>query len=133
MELQNQAPESVDLEDALEFLVPRGFPTFDQFRKDPDKYRGRPDELLESIQNSVTIPQHRKLLAEQRCYWRYGKEHFPLEKLERVLVENGYTVRDCDMLIQYRENDSGTGKDVIHVRVFPKHEMRSMGAVVPNG
>jgi hypothetical protein len=120
-----------DFESCLSQLIADGsFPSFDEFKKNPDKYRERPDALFESIDRSMIFG--RKDLARQKIFWRYGKESFTLGKLERVCLENGYRIQDVDIMPFRMRNSSGTGKDEIYVRVFPKHEIQSMGAVVPN-
>lgn len=117
------------LEDMLEVLIPMGFPTFDEFRKNPDKWRESKSSFFESIDRSMV--HDRKNLAKQKIYWRYGKEAFTLEKLEGVCKDNGYEIDQVDMLPFRMKNSSGTGKDEVLVRVFPKHELKSMGAVIP--
>lgn len=119
-----------DFESCLSQLIAEGsFPSFDEFRKNPDKYRERPEALFESIEMSMI--SDRKNLYKQKIYWRDGKESFSLGKLERVLKEQGYTVDQVD-LIPFRSVNSIGGKDEIFVRVYPKSEMRNMGATVAN-
>lgn len=128
---RSKPTDDLDLATMVNFLTPRGFPTFDEFRKDPEKYRLGRYQLFESIENSTTI--QRNLLAKQKVYWRYGKEAMSYGKLMRVMAEDGYKPEDCDCIPFRDVNGSGTGKDLILVRVFPKSEMKAMGAIVPNG
>jgi hypothetical protein len=134
---EKPSPEQLDtmadeFDQCLSVLVAEGsFPSFDEFKKNPDKYRERPDALFESIDRSMVTG--RRDLAKQKIYWRYGKESFTLGKLERVCKENGYRICDVDIIPFRNPNSSGTGKDEIYVRVFPKSELRAMGAVIPNG
>ena len=133
MESNNKTPH-FDEEEMLEclfVLIAEGsFPSFDEFKKNPDKWRERPDALFESIDRSMIMG--RKDLARQKIYWRHGKESFTLGKLERICKENGYSLRDVDIVPFRNTNSSGTGKDEIYVRVFPKSELQSIGAVIPN-
>jgi hypothetical protein len=133
VESNNRTPpfDEDEAMDCLAVLISEGsFPSFDEFRKNPDKYRERPDALFESIDRSMIVG--RKDLARQRIYWRYGKEAFTLGKLERVCKENGYSLKDVDMVPFRISNNTGTGKDEILVRVFPKSELQTMGVTVPN-
>lgn len=120
-----------DFENCLQQLVREGsFPSFDEFSKNPDKWREHPEEILATIERSMQ--GNRKDLAKQKHYWRYGKEHFSLGKLARVCAENGYKLSEVDMIPFRSTNTSGTGKDEIFVRVFPKTELQKMGAIIPN-
>lgn len=120
------------MDECLNQLVAEGsFPSFDEFRKNPDKYRERSDALFESIDRSMI--EGRKDLAKQKVYWRHGKESFSLGKLERVCADHGYKISEVDIIPFRSTNTSGTGKDEIFVRVFPKIELQTMGAVIPNG
>lgn len=131
MQSNNKTPHfEDDFEHCLSELIKDGsFPSFDEFKKNPDKWRENKEQLFESIDMSMMT--NRKDLARQKIYWRYGKEHFSLGKLERVLKENGYKMSDIDM-IPYRSLNTASGRDEVFVRVFPKTELRSMGAVVAN-
>lgn len=122
--------EGTDLEDHLAVLIPRGFPTFDEFKKNPDKYRLRPDDLFRAIQDSSQI--NRADLAKQKVYWRDGKESMTLGKLMRVAAEAGYTLDQLEIVPLRTLNSTGTGKDEVLVRVYPKSEVRAMGGIVAN-
>lgn len=121
---------SDDIDDYLAQLIPAGFPTFDEFKKNPDKFRLGRYQLFESVQNSTTID--RKQLAKQKMYWRYGKHPIGFNELERIVVEEGYKLEDIEVMPYRAKNDSGTGKDVVYVRFFPKVEIQLMGGVIPN-
>lgn len=124
-------PDFEDFENCLAQLIQEGsFPSFDEFSKNPDKWRERPEAILESIDRSMQAG--RKDLAKQKVYWRYGKECFTLGKLARVCAENGYKLADVEMIGFRMKNSSGTGKDEMLVRVFPKDELKRMGAILPN-
>ena len=119
-----------DIEEYMPFLVSAGFPTFDQFRKNPEKYRLERYQLFESVQNSTTID--RKQLAKQKMYWRFGKKPISFSELERIITEEGFKIEDIEVMPFRDKNASGTGKDVIYVRFFPKIEIKLMGGIIPN-
>lgn len=132
MPLENKIPNfEDDFEECLTQLIAEGsFPSFDQFKKNPDAWRERPEQLFESIDASMITG--RKDLKNQKHYWRDGKESFTVEKLQRVVKEQGYKMSEVDMIPFRTYNTSGTGKDEIFVRVYPKSELHGMGAIVAN-
>lgn len=126
----NKPDMPLEFDDMVAFLTSRGFPSFDQFRKNPEKFRLNRYDLFESIEKSMTID--RNDLAKQKMYWRYEKQTVTFGQLLRRIQEEGYKPEDVDVMPYRAKNDSGTGKDVIYVRVFPKFEIRMMGGVIPN-
>jgi hypothetical protein len=119
-----------EFESDMRELHASGFPTFDEFRKNPDKWRAAATEVFESAQNSFVDPLARSRLSKQKYYWRYSKESFPLEKLEHICKEEGYTPDQVDILPMRQTGP--TAKDEMIIRFFPRHELKAMGAVLPN-
>lgn len=119
------------LEDMLEVLIPQGFPTFDEFRKNPDKYRNRADQLLESADTSTQ--SFRKALTKQKYCWRNTYLCDSLEKIERIAKEEGFTVDDLEMQPRVLST-TGTSQATIEIMVhfWPKAEFKAMGGVVAN-
>ncbi len=125
------SPFQDDFEHCLATLVAEGsFPSFEEFAKNPDKFREQKEHLFIAIDGSML--DNRKELGKQKIFWRYGKESFTLEKLQRVCADHGYSPEDVDMMPFRMKNATGTGRDEILVRVFPKSELKLMGAVLPN-
>jgi len=132
---ETAAPDlkDISLEDILAFLIPRGFPTFDEFRRNPDKYRTRPEEILEHADGSTDI--FRKALLTQKYFWRdqvdCGKS---LEKIERICKEEGFSLMDLEMqpIVKPQNGTSKDGDVVIEVHFWPKSEFRARGGVVAN-
>lgn len=123
-------PFNIPEEHELKWLIDHGFPTFDEFKKNPDRWRLGKEQLFESIDRSTDMD--RKNVAKQRLYWRDGKTTMSLEKLQAIAASEGYSLSDIDILPFREINGSGTGKDVIHVRVYPRWELVAMGVKVPN-
>lgn len=123
----------MDLEDMLALLVPMGFPTFDQFKKNPDKYRIGVEQLFESADGSTTMG--REKLATQTYYWRDQYDcGTSLEKVERIAKEEGYGIGDLEMQPKVHKLDgtSGEGRRWICVHFWPKAEFKAMGGIVTN-
>lgn len=109
---------SVDLndltiQDVMEDPRRFGMPTFEEFRKDPEKWKGRSDELLVSAEGSTTVKSLRDSI-EKQTYSCLGYDcGTSLEKVERIATEEGYKVSDLEMAPEIRP-DVG-GKVRIHV------------------
>lgn len=73
-----------------------GMPTFDEFRKDPDKYRISRDDLLARADNSSTSDL-RKFIRKQVYIWDNKHVVDSLEQLERICKEEGFEQHDLDM------------------------------------
>lgn len=75
-------------------LSAAGFPTFDQFRKNPDKWREAADEVLKAVDESTHA--FRGLVVKQR-YEAFGYPCDTLEQVERICRDEGVALRDLDM------------------------------------
>lgn len=93
-----QTLSDLTLEDLYEDPKRFGMPTFEEFRKDPEKYKGRHDELLALADASSTVKELRDKIQTQtyKCMgFDCGKS---LEKVERIVKEEGYTMTQMDMV-----------------------------------
>lgn len=132
--LSNAPSQDMALEDMLEFLIPRGFPTFDEFKKNPDKYRINPEHLFESADGSVTTGM-RKRLFRQKYYWRDQYDcGDSLEKVQRIAKDEGYEITDLEMQprVATMDGTSKQGRVEITVHFWPKAEFKAMGGIVAN-
>lgn len=131
--MQNDYKNEEEFESMLGALVHAGiFPSFEEYRKNPDKWQKRPEELFESIDQSTL--SHKKRLIKQKYRWKDLWECKTLEELERVYKGEGFTMDDLEMVPSIR-NANGTdpkGDIEIVVSLWPKNELRAMGGVVAN-
>jgi len=125
--------QDIDLDEAIHWLTKHTtFPTFDEFRKNPDKWRLRPEELFESADASTQT--FRRQLKDQKYYW---KDQFDcgdsLEKVERIAKEEGFTIGDLEMQPKARPKN-GTSQDDMEIVIhfWPKVEFKAMGGIVAN-
>jgi hypothetical protein len=123
--------EARDIEEFMPMLIAAGFPTFDEFKRNPEKYRLGRFQLFESVQNSDLAD--RDSLAKQKMYWKHGTQALNFGQILRIAAEEGYQPEDLEVIPFRDRNASGTGKDVIYVRFFSKIEVKLMGGIVPNG
>lgn len=123
--------ESMELDDMLAVLIPAGFPTFDQFKKDPDKYRVAGNHLFESADAStITL---RKALSKQKYCWRNEYKCKSLEQLETIAKNEGYSVDDLEMQPKVYSLTGTNQEDIeIVVHFWPKDEFAAMGGIVAN-
>jgi hypothetical protein len=119
-----------NLGDYEPFLRSIGFPTFDEFRKNPDKWRKRPDELLISADGSTQA--FRDQVERHRYMWRDQYSFGSLEQIERVCREEGYSTEDLEMepLVKPLHGSSKQGKVEIVIRFWPKDEWSRKGKIV---
>lgn len=126
----------MSLDDMLAYLIPRGFPTFDEFKRNPDKYKIGGEQMLASVDRSITNdPQKRKQLVKQRYFWRQDQELKSLEAVQKRAREEGFDPdKDIEMLpgVRLIDGTSAGGRVEIHVHFYPRFELQLMGAVVPN-
>lgn len=118
----------------FESLVKVGFPTFDEFKKNPDKYRKAADEVFASADASTQVQGMRKKLDSQKYMWRNVYECSSLEQLERIAREEGYEANDLEMLPITRKlhGTDEQGDIEIIVQYWPKGEYQLMGKVSTN-
>ena len=124
--------ELQDFEGAINFLVKNtGFPTFDEFKANPDKWREKSEELFDCIDESTQMK--RKQLMKQRYSWRDQYECDSLEQLQRIMLGEGYTMDECEMQPCVRLINGTSDNEIeIMVKLWPKVELQAMGGIVAN-
>lgn len=70
-----------------------GFPSFDEFCKNPEKWTGRPDELLASADKGS---EHLKGYVQRHIYEIEGHRTTKLEDVERIANDYGIPLRSLD-------------------------------------
>lgn len=115
-------------------LIKVGFPTFDEFRKNPDKYRKGADELFASADASTQNPGMRRKLDSQKYMWRNQYVCSSLEQIERIAKEEGFQANDLEMLPITRKlhGTDEQGDIEIIIQYWPKGEFQAMGRVSTN-
>lgn len=123
---------NVDFDETIEWLTQRGFPTFEEFKKNPDKWRPRSEEILESADRSSI--SYRARLGKQSYMWKDQIECKTLEQLQRICKEEGYDPLNLEMRPILKPR-GGTGKDRrtdLVIQFWPKHLLRLMGGIIAN-
>jgi len=124
---------SFSLADGLEWLHKNtNFPTFEQFRKDPDKYRESQTEIFECIENLNV--QFKERVKSVKYFWR-GKYECTLGKIYTIAKEEGCLGNlEMEPIIEPMDGSSN-GHDnrlAVIVNVWPKDEFRAQGGIVAN-
>jgi len=96
-----------------------GIPAFDEFKKDPDKYRKRPDDLFASADASTQT--FREVLRKQRYFWKNEYEANSLEEIERICREEGISYDSLNMCPAVVPVEAG--KFDIFVSFWPKEPL----------
>lgn len=108
-----------------------GFPTFEQFVKNPELLRRSREEIFESIQDGSTAYK----LGKIRYFWRGVWEAKSLEKLQQIAKEDGgFSGDELEMEPIATERISLDPRKTydVDVNVWPKGEMRARGGIVAN-
>lgn len=86
---------SLTLDDIMADPTRFGMPTFDEFSKNPDKYKSRADDLLEKADvGSVNL----KNIVRKYKYQVFGFDCDSLERVERIMKEEGHISTDFNMV-----------------------------------
>jgi hypothetical protein len=120
----------IELDEALPALIAMGFPTFDEFRKNPDKWRKGKNEVLESADtSSITFKDQVK---RQVYMWRNQYTCKTLEQLETICKSEGYDPRDLQMrpIVKPISGTSQQGQVEIVIQFWPSGEYEARGGKV---
>jgi hypothetical protein len=120
-----------DLEESMNWLFENtNFPTFEEFKKNPDKWRAHKDEIFESIQNGSSTYR----LGKVRYFWRGIYEASSLENLQKIAEEEGFNGLEIEMEPRATERISLNPYKIydVDVNVWPKGEFKAQGGVVAN-
>lgn len=115
--------DDIELDEVLPQLIKAGFPTFDEFKKNPDLYRKGREELLESADKSSQV--FRDAVHKQNYMWRDAYTCRTLEELERVCKSEGFEVNDCQMRPIVKSTSKGRVN--ITVQFWPANEFEARG------
>lgn len=107
----------------VEFLKSSGFPTFDQFQKDPDKYRSTGLDLFEMIENGPEVL--RNVTKGRHVLSVVGKKVSSLGQMIRVAKDMGFDLSKMTCSINLEA--VGNGKYVHHVDLKPKRDFQGEG------
>jgi hypothetical protein len=97
-----------------------GFCSFEEFRRDKEKWRRRPEQTLESIDGAGTLFKDRIRKV------RYELEGYACDSVESVQAQArqmGYSDRDL-VFFPVRHNNFGEKFDIL-VRIFHKDTVKS--------
>jgi hypothetical protein len=109
----------VKAEDILEDPTKFGMPTFDEFRRSPEKYLGRDDERFSEVDRGSVLIQN---LIQKHIYVIEGYRCKSLEEVERVAADMGIPIRELDYRPQIRP--TGAGKCDVVVQFVPMREIQ---------
>lgn len=120
-----------DFEEGLQHIIAKcGFPTFDEFRKYPDKWRKGTDDLFKSIDESSVA--FRKLIKDTKYYWKDQIQCKSLEQVERIAREEGFAISDLEMCpkkFAVGGMNESAGIEMV-IQIWPKGEFIKMGGKV---
>jgi len=125
----NTLPDEIDLQTICNF----GFPTFDEYRKNPDKWKKGLEEIFASVDASLQ-GDGRKYLVRQTYKWRDQYKCDSLEEVQRIAKNEGYTANELEICpIRFlTDGTSLTGRVEIEVQFWPKWEWKAKGKVLTN-
>ncbi len=111
------------MDDISEYLKKAGFPSFEEFSRNVEKYMGRDDDRLAEVDAG-----HGNALSKvvkKQTYEIEGYKCKTLEEVERIAKEKGIPLRELD----YRPQliPLGAGKADVLVRFVSKTKRQSRG------
>lgn len=107
----------------LAFLSSAGFPTFDEYSKDPDKYRETWEEVISSIDHGPELL--REVTKGKHVLSVVGKKVSTIGQMIRVAKDMGFDLKKMTYTVNL-ENVGG-GKYVHHINLVPKKEFIGAG------
>lgn len=84
--------KEVKIEDIIADPNKFGAPTFEQFCKNPERFRGRPDDILSSADRGSSIISS----VQKQIYEIEGVRCKTLEEVERVAGDMGISLKELD-------------------------------------
>jgi hypothetical protein len=81
-----------------------GLPTFEEFRKDPEKYLGRDDDRLAEVSRGG---ENIREIVQRHIYEIEGYRCKTLEEVERIAANQGIPLRELDYRPQVVPNSGG--------------------------
>ena len=110
------------------------FPSFQEFAKNPDKYRMNPDDIFESIDKLTCYFKNRVKRAV--IMWRGKYRVYSTEQLQTVAKWDGFNGDELEYqpIACPMDGTSNNHRDRVEItiNVWPKIEFRLMGGVVTN-
>jgi len=110
-------------EEQLRYLKSAGFPTFDEFRKNPDKYKDTWDSFADYLEKGPnTLRNHTK---GRHVYHVKGFRTDKPEKAIQMCMEAGWKPDSVEEKIDLES--VGNGQFIHHVYITPKKEFQQGG------
>lgn len=129
--------EEIQLAEAefLHNLIQDGrFPSFEKFKKNPDKWRNHEEDIFVSLEQMECF--FKKRVKAVSYYWRGKYKCRSLQELQAVTRNEGYKGSDLEYQPIARPSDGTSNlhdsKVDIRVNIYSKIEFRLMGGKVAN-
>lgn len=110
------------------------FPRFEEFSKNPDKWRINEEDIFISLAQLEVFFKSR--VKSVTYYWRGKYKCKSIEELQRITRNEGYRGSDLDyqpvVMPTYGTSNLYDSKVDVRVDIYSKVEMRLMGGVVAN-
>lgn len=110
------------------------FPRWEEFKKNPDKWRKNEEDIFTSLANMESF--FKKRISRAVYMWRGKFRCKSLEELQRITRDEGYKGSDLEYqpIVELRDGTSNLHDSKVEVKigVYSKIEFRLMGGVVTN-
>lgn len=100
-----------------------GFPTFEEFCRNPDRYRTKKDWVLGAIDEAGHSHRHLLKSHKDATYEILGRTVKTLEEVERIANGEGYPIDHLEAKVKLLPDHGGSGsqkKARVHVVFTPK-------------
>lgn len=127
--LFNPQTEGLTTDEIVTWLVMNSnFPTFDEFKKNPHKWRRAKEEIFEGIDRGSLTTNDKKHIY----YWRDQYRCSSLEQAQRIAQEEGYAGSELqeEAIRRPRQGSTSSQDTEVVIRLWPKEEFKRRGGVV---
>lgn len=107
-----------DVDDIIDNPQKYGLPTFQEFAKNPSKWKQGVEELFETVDRGST---QLKPLIRKHEYRILGYKCKTLEEVQRIMNAEGIKLEDCDIKGDLKEESAGKLKVIVDF--VPKNKM----------
>lgn len=109
------------LEDVMADPKRYGAPTFQEFCKNPDAWRGKETFTLDSISNGSLVIQQ---LIKTMTYKIDGYKCRTLEEVEKIALNQGYDLRTLKMVPELEKDTAGKLECIVEVMPKSRYELK---------
>ena len=115
-----------DFEDLIINPARFGAPTFEEFIRNPDRYRNDSELIFSTADEGSRLLK--KMTETQYYYYNWQYKTKKLEEIHKIILNEGYTLDDMDVEPQVQDGKM-QGKIIVHVNYVLKKDIRDKKSI----